>query len=302
MKIKIVFKVIATIGASFTGVFAVWEVIDYISNKTFFSIKNFIPLYIFISVVVSLFSVFILLRKNINIKRKDKIDTAKRIIREHLGYNPAYQLKYDESNGKIFNKTSVDGSTNGERQALLRVETFNNVLDSIYEFSQNNKSFFLPNVDTNDFCNKLIHDSGYKCGLNFAEREILHFHQNVDEKTPIDGFKEVLNRWCSFDSKAGLGMFSVGDLVENEENDVETIEFNITLIDDFVAEGLPGKSHGKRCYFMQGYCEGVCDILAEKFYPGYSFKISNCKVKGCRYKHNPSKVCVYNIRGYSKQP
>jgi len=203
----------------------------------------------------------------------------------------------------LFNHTKVGNNVGGERQALLRVETFNNVLDGVYAYSLEHTDYFADSSKALEFCNNLIRNSGYICGNKFALREENSFKKEVASKIPSEQMKEILEKWCAFDSKAGLGSFTVGKLTSEKIDGVEFILFEITLEDDFVSQGLPDKLKGnrqnERCNYMRGYCEGVCDELCKFYYPGFHFKVESCDENVCRKKHNASKKCVYRVGGSS---
>ena len=237
------------------------------------------------------------------------------VLKESGGRYLVAETSFDDEDGKIFNRNG----NNEERQVLLRTDTFNSVLDNVYEFSLLHmgdvlKTDSINNDDILCHCNMLIRDSGYKCGRAFAEREATNFLKVLTFETKSKSNQEklelILKEWCKFDSEAGFGKFSVSKITEQHMSDGQVaIKLRITLKESFVAEKLPKKikvirhynCHSKRCEFMRGYCEGVCDELSEKstLYPEYEFKIDGCDKGVCRFEkgNNVSRKCIYIITG-----
>lgn len=304
-KLKILIECIATIGTSFAGVFGLWQMFDYIMDGQLLELSQAIALFVLISSIVSIFFILLVLFRNrvIILGSDNNIDNAKKVISESLNYEPAYHLKFVKETGQLYNYTEVSGNPSQERQALLRVKTFNSVLDGIYTYSLNNKQYFADDTDVFEYCDALVRKSGYMCGKRFAESEEKDFRTSVESGEKESRLKAILEKWCEFDSQAGLGNFSVSAfrVIENDGK-TDGVSFEIALEKDFVSEGLPEVLEGReedsnRCQFMRGYCEGVCDVLGKIAYPGYCFKVKKCKPDSCRGEHPDSEKCVYVMNG-----
>jgi hypothetical protein len=290
---------VLAIGSGFGGTYAVLGIVEHFSTLTVGR-----SVYLIVSGAISAMGIFVSLYKNniftFGIDRKEK---AKKQLESIIVYTPAYHLEFDEKTGKIFNRVG----DNRERQVLLRADTFNNVLDSVYEFSLS-KGVVSANAVL-DYCNELIRHGGYKCGKAFADRELPYLKKlacmESQDKTDTK-LEKILTAWCKFDSDAGFGKFTVLDLTVSEIDEQVVVKFKISLKESFVSEGLPimiknSQHRSKRCEFMRGYCIGVCDVLGTTLYRGYKFDIEDCDKNICRFERNKDSCeCIYMVVGRSE--
>ena len=144
---KAILTALGTIGGIFAGVFVAWQIIDYFIDDEYIILSEKMGIYVGVSLIVSIPLVLRILFKD-NIVNLD----AKKRIESKLGYTPAYHLEYDKIEGKIVNR---DGDSQ-DRQVLLRTDIFNNILDSVYEFSLKNMEDASDKDYVLSYCNGLI--------------------------------------------------------------------------------------------------------------------------------------------------
>jgi hypothetical protein len=226
-----------------------------------------------------------------------------------MNYTPALHLSYDKRTGQLFNKTKIEDASLDERQVLLRVKTFNELLFGIYEYESLKDPKPVNEDEINkiiNHCNGLIKNCGYKCGANFADKYKNHFTKDVDKiSSDIKQLKTVLRRWCVFDGNAGLGKFIITN-VSKKNSATHNVQVNIsvTLREDYVSYSKARYIYFSdkkfivyRCQFMKGYIEGVCDELSKEYFSNYKFKVISCNKEQCRYENSDNSECKYKIIG-----
>jgi hypothetical protein len=197
---------------------------------------------------------------------------------KYLGYNPEAGVII---NCKKYTK---------EKQVVLRIETFNNLLDSIHGYID--RHIDGDKKVKNDFYQNLLRSCGRKCGENFANNNFTRFtnHKDVD----IETFNEILRMWFELDARSGFGRFKLEEKCTLDDNNV--LHCVISIKRSFVSDNMNGP---ERCWFMRGYCEGVVKMFAQKAY-----LVNDCKVevscensKSCIKKKGSGGTCDYNIIG-----
>jgi hypothetical protein len=217
--------------------------------------------------------------KELEEKQKPREDG--RVLMENLLYDPA--------------KGDVRNIANGgnERQVVLRVRTFNNILSSIWKYI--NKHVEGDIEEKKSFFKEAIYSSGRNCGWDFADRNYDNFIRNRDVGNDIN---KLIKKWCEFDTQVGFGIL---ELVREcnpayHENGVKTLKCEISIHNNFVTEEIESSEF---CCFIRGYCEGVLKYFARK--SGYGDK---CKIKFdcikdnyCKREGHSGEKCEYTVMG-----
>ncbi len=157
-----------------------------------------------------------------------------------------------------------------QRNVSFRTDTlvslFVGLFDKISEISEENTA------------DKIFLNSGYKCGINFAQR--LNSRWDFEQKNHIS-YKEQLEKWCKFDSNVGWGKFSVKVDIDEEEGKIEGV---LKINESFVVDK---KSNKHICYFIKGYCKGVIETLLD-----VEIEI---KCTACPMKNHFKTVCEFKF-------
>jgi len=153
-------------------------------------------------------------------------------------------LHFKEEIGIIVN----DNSDKKDRQVVFRVETFNLLLDGIYD---------LLSEDYWDTADRLIHKCGYSCGQMFSNRMYGRWTKDNDRS-----LSELVDIWCEFDSRSGFGKLKQTVKLVADGAKTDDIIGEITFLENFQRRNNKKYPHNV-CCFILGYCEGVLNGLVE---------------------------------------
>jgi hypothetical protein len=203
-------------------------------------------------------------------------------------YIPLKYLGYDPAEGTIIN---FDENGGKERQVVLRVDTFNNLLDFIWDYIKDDKHVFGETGVKQLFYESLLYSCGRKCGWDFAKRNFDSFQSPGN-----NNIKNFINKLCEFDTKVGFGNIKLTELSEINDKGCKTFECVISVSKNFLANK---EVETERCCFIRGYFEGAIKYFARQSGYGNRCKIHvDCKDNNvCQKKGLGGLKCEYTIYG-----
>jgi predicted hydrocarbon binding protein len=155
-------------------------------------------------------------------------------------------------------------SSDGSRNIAFKVETFVNILASIYEGMVENlvPKDGLSTRDVDQMAKSIIFESGYLSGSKFGWT----MHELYQQERKLLELKEKVEKWCAFDSDVGFGMLSLDGEIEREEKTSEAghryddLALRIKLTDNFIVYKQE-TWQVNLCSFMCGYIQGVLEKI-----------------------------------------
>lgn len=212
----------------------------------------------------------------------------------HLGYRYTLptNLEYISDRGVIINHDAESH----DRQLVLRVDTFNKMIDSIYSYVERHVSTEPENSALlADFVDGILHSCGLHCGESFGDR----IFPQLLKGQALD-VSDLVDKWVQFDSQVGFGKLTQLKIVE-ETMDSSCLEGSLLFRENFMGLYKVRTEH-QRCIFIRGYCEGVLKSLARNHgYIGYKFRITCdtkiCQRRGKRGQGKFDKCCVFKVEG-----
>lgn len=165
-------------------------------------------------------------------------------------------------------KSGIMRNTDDAPNISFRVETINNIFDSIIE------SFEERGINGQE-AGEIFYRAGYKCGKSFGQVFIDDYRSNCDEIEE----SEVIQKWCDFDSSVGWGRleYSIG-------------ENTISITNNFETQRKKDRNFPRDCEFFKGYITGVLsEILQEDSVELACISCDICPKKSLKQK------CVYRI-------
>lgn len=162
------------------------------------------------------------------------------------------QFVWYKQRGMLLNKADQS------RNIAFKVETFVNILKSIYKEIVESTLPKNKDSDIDSVARDIIFEAGYKSGSHFGWT----MHEIAQRKDFDDGdMASIIRLWCEFDSDVGFGMLSlVGTNAEEKMGDGKRLSYTIRLTDNFTVYKQDAKEINL-CCFISGYIRGVMERL-----------------------------------------
>lgn len=187
-------------------------------------------------------------------------------VEENIQDNEKYIIKMFLLN----NKTGVMINSDNSPNISFRVDTINNIFDSIVDS-------VLGAGLTSEQVDKIFFDAGLKCGKAFGSTFVNYLDMYYDAQDDEDRIKE----WCLFDSSVGWGKLSY-----------DPKEKAVVISNSFQAKKIENTgTYPRDCNFFKGYISGV---LSGIFGNNKNIKISCDNCESCP-KKTGGKDCVMKI-------
>lgn len=163
--------------------------------------------------------------------------------------------------------------TDNSRNIAFKVETFVNILSTIYEGMSREILAVEKNIKEESVENlarilpkKILLESGYESGSSFGwtMQEILRKEfTGVSLKTENITIAHKIQKWCEFDSDVGFGKLSLKNFDEKDVDEHTIYKFSIQLIDNFMVFKRD-QYQANLNSFMSGYIKGVLERILQQ--------------------------------------
>lgn len=161
------------------------------------------------------------------------------------------QFVWYKQRGMLLNKADQS------RNIAFKVETFVNILKTIYNGIVDKNLPKNNNFDIDIVAREIIFDAGYKSGAQFGWT----MHEIAQRKDFDDGdVDSIIELWCEFDSDVGFGMLSLEDSIKENDKRDKGLQYCIRLTDNFMVYKQDARDVNL-CCFISGYIKGVMERL-----------------------------------------